>query len=132
MRQIVKLDNYKAGDVIIKEGTHGQVIFLITKGKVEIAKILDGKKLVIETLGPGDIFGEMSFVDSDPRSATAMAIENAEVALLDKIALDGEFNKLSADVREIIKTLVERLRKTTRKTVALSVELHNLRKERSK
>ena len=93
---------------------------------------MDGKKLVIETLGPGDIFGEMSFVDSDPRSATAMAIENAEVALLDKIALDGEFNKLSADVREIIKTLVERLRKTTRKTVALSVELHNLRKERSK
>lgn len=128
MRQIVKVEKYKKGDVIFKEGTYGQVVFLILKGRVEIVKILDEKKIVIETLGAGDLFGEMSFVDSEPRSATAIAIEDAEIGLLDKMILDAEFNKLSEDTREIIKTLVERLRKTTQKTIALSIELHNLRK----
>lgn len=132
MHQIVKVEKYTKGDVIFKEGSYGQVVYLIIKGKVEIAKILDGKKVVIETIGPGDLFGEMSFVDSEPRSATAIAVEDAEVGMMDKMILDAEFNKLPDDLREIMKTLVERLRKTTRKTVALSIELYNLRKERSK
>lgn len=132
MHQIVKVEKYTKGDVIFKEGSYGQVVYLIIKGKVEIAKMVDGKKIVIETLGSGDLFGEMSFVDSEPRSATAIAVEDAEVGMMDKMILDIEINKLSDDAREIMKTLVERLRKTTRKTVALSIELYNLRKERSK
>jgi CRP-like cAMP-binding protein len=129
---MVTVEKYKKGDAIFKEGSYGQIVFIILKGKVEISKISDGKKVVIETLGPRDLFGEMSFVDSEPRSATATALEDAEIGLLDKMTLDVEFNKLTEEIREIMKTLVERLRKTTRRTTALSIELHNLRKERSK
>ena len=131
MHQIIKIEQYRKGDIIFKEGSYGQVVYLINKGKVEIAKILDGKKVVIETIGPGDLFGEMSFIDSEPRSATAIAIENTEVGVMDKVALDLEVNKLCGDARDIVKTIVERLRKTTRKTITLSLELHKLRKEKS-
>lgn len=131
MHQIIKIEQYRKGDIIFKEGSYGQVVYLINKGKVEIAKILDGKKVVIETISPGDLFGEMSFIDSEPRSATAIAIEDTEVGVMDKVALDLEVNKLCGDARDIVKTIVERLRKTTRKTIALSLELHNLRKEKS-
>lgn len=108
-------ENYKAGDVIFKEGTHGVAVYIIDSGKVEVSKDVQGKKLVIETLGPGDMLGEMSFIDGEPRSATAIALEDTALQLLDKDFIDSEFNQISSDFRTVIRTLVKRLRNTTKK-----------------
>ena len=104
---------YKAGEVIFKEGSHGAAVYVLTSGMVEISKMIQGKKIAVETLGPGDIFGEMSFIDHAPRSATAIAVENTVLELVDKDFLDREFNQIASDFRQIICTLVRRLRKTT-------------------
>ena len=108
-------ENYKTGDVIFKEGSHGVAVYIIDSGKVEISKDVQGKKFAIETLGPGDMFGEMSFIDHEPRSATATALEDTELELLDKDFIDSEFNQISSDFRGVIRTLVKRLRNTTLK-----------------
>jgi CRP/FNR family cyclic AMP-dependent transcriptional regulator len=108
-------EEYKAGEVILKEGSHGVAVYIIESGKVEISKDVGGKKLVIETLGPGDILGEMSYIDTEPRSATATALEDSVLELLDKDFLDSEFNQMSSDFRIVIGTLVKRLRATTQK-----------------
>jgi uncharacterized protein (TIGR02266 family) len=108
-------EDYKAGDAIFKEGSHGVAVYLIESGKVEISKDIQGKKLVIQTLGPGDIFGEMSFIDGEPRSTTATALEDSVLELLDKDFLDSEFNQISSDFRTVIRALVIRLRETTQK-----------------
>jgi CRP/FNR family cyclic AMP-dependent transcriptional regulator len=110
-------ESYKAGDVIFKEGSHGVAMYLIESGKVEISKDVQGKKLVIETLGPGEILGEMSFVDGEPRSATAIALEDTVLELLDKDFIDSGFNQISSDFRAVIRTLVKRLRNTTQKLI---------------
>lgn len=78
---------------------------------MEVSKIVHGKKAHLEILGPGDIFGEMSFIDPAPRSATATAVEDTVLELVDKDFLDGEFNQMSSDFREILCALVRRLRK---------------------
>ena len=113
-------ETYKPGDVIVKEGSHGAAVYVLSSGKVEISKILQDKRIVLDILGPGDMFGEMSYLDPAPRSATATAIEDTVLELLDKDFLDKEFNQISSDFRGIISTLVKRLRKTNQRLVLSS------------
>lgn len=111
-------ETHEAGGVIVKEGSHGSAVYVVSSGKVEISKIVQGKKVVLEILGPGDIFGEMSYLDPAPRSATAIALEDTVLELLDRDFLDREFNQISSDFREIICGLVRRMRKTTQSLAA--------------
>ena len=105
-------ETHQEGDVILEEGSHGSGVYILSSGKVEISKIVQGKKVVLDMLGPGDMFGEMSYLDPAPRSATATALEHTVLEILDKDFLDREFNQISSDFREIISNLVKRLRKT--------------------
>jgi len=61
--------DYKAGDVIFKEGDAAQELFIIQSGEVEIRL---GNR-VLEKLPQYSIFGEMALIDASPRSATAVA-----------------------------------------------------------
>ena len=106
-------ETHQEGDVILKEGSHGAAVYILSSGRVEISKIVQGKKIVLDILGPGDMFGEMSYLDPAPRSATATALEDTVLEILDKDFLDREFNQISSDFREIISNLVKRLRKTS-------------------
>jgi len=110
-------ETHKAGEVIFEEGSHGSAVYVLSSGKVEISKIVKGEKIVVDILGPGDMFGEMSYLDPAPRSATAVALEDTVLELLDKDLLDREFNEIYSDFREIICGLVRRLRKTTQNLV---------------
>jgi CRP-like cAMP-binding protein len=65
--------DYKAGDVIFKQGDDAHELFIVQSGKVEI---FQGDR-VLETLSDHGIFGEMALIDSAPRSATAVAITDA-------------------------------------------------------
>ena len=60
---------YPEGEVIIREGDHGEEMFLIVEGKIEIHR--GSESLVV--LKSQDYFGEMSILDNEPRSATATA-----------------------------------------------------------
>ena len=110
-------ETYNAGEVIFEEGSHGAAVYVLSSGKVEISKTIQGKKIVLEKLGPGDMFGEMSYLDPAPRSATAIALEDTVLELLDKDFLDKEFNQIDSDFREILLTLVRKLRKTTQNLI---------------
>jgi len=59
-------EGYEAGEVIFEEDSHGTAVYVLSSGKVEISKIVHDRKAVLEILGPGDIFGEMSFIDPAP------------------------------------------------------------------
>lgn len=61
--------DYKAGDVIFREGDAAQELFIIQSGEVEIRL---GNR-VLEKLPQYSIFGEMALIDAAPRSASAVA-----------------------------------------------------------
>ena len=67
------INEYGTGDVIFEEGSTGRELYVVLDGEVEIAKINDGRKAVIVTLGKGEFFGEMAVIDGSSRSATAIA-----------------------------------------------------------
>jgi CRP-like cAMP-binding protein len=64
----------KAGDHLIFEGAPVEHIFCLLSGKVGVyKKNKEGQKVLIASLGKGFIFGEMSFLDGGPASATVRA-----------------------------------------------------------
>ena len=57
----------------------------------------------------------MAYIDKAPRSATATARGTTEVGIVDRQFFDRQYDKLSADFQQILKTVALRLRKTTAK-----------------
>jgi CRP-like cAMP-binding protein len=117
MFQIASYETFQDGQVIFEEGSNGDWIYVVDEGEVEISKKVGGQRIVIETLDEGDVFGEMAYIDKEPRSATATAKGTAVVGIIDRDFFDIEFNKISADFQKILKTVAFRLRKVTQKSV---------------
>lgn len=132
MRRIAIKETYKDGQVIIKEGGYGVGTYVILSGQVEIFRKIGGGKVRIALLEKGDYFGEMSFLDRQPRSASAMAVGNVQLGLIDKDFLEEEINKTSEDFRIILLTLAERLRKTSSLMIHLITENYKLKLENNK
>lgn len=109
-------ENYQDGQVIIKEGASGDWVYVILSGKVEISRTIGAKKYIIEVLQPGEVFGELGFFAGIPRTATAKAIGETTVGVIDREFLDREFNKLSSGFRSILGAIVERFKKMLDRT----------------
>lgn len=116
MFNVASEETYQDGQVIFEEGSSGDWVYVILSGQVEIFKSVGGKKVVIEVLQPEDVFGELGFLGGFERTATAMAIGETTVGIIDRTSLDEEFNKLSSDFRIILGAVVERFRKMIDRT----------------
>ena len=65
---------FKAGELIFREGEDSDLAYLIVSGRVDIFKRMDnGATVLLATLGDGEIFGEMSIISEQPRTASAAA-----------------------------------------------------------
>ncbi len=95
-----------AGTVIFEESSTGEEMFGIVSGRIDL-HMANGNSF---SLGPDDTFGEMAMVDSSPRSATAVAVEDSVVAVIDKrrfLFLVGEAPNFAL---QVMASLAERLR----------------------
>jgi len=72
------------GEVIFREGGKGHVAYLIQSGSVNIVKNIKGKRQILATLGPGELFGEMAIISKCERVAGAEAA--SECVLLELTA----------------------------------------------
>ena len=113
------LDSYlvEQGTMILHEGGHDAHMILIIQGQVNIVKE-DAERVqkVIATLGPGRTFGEMSLIDGEPRSASAVAATPVALLVLTKdsfIRLTQKAPHLALSLGlKIAKLVSQRLRQT--------------------
>ena len=108
----MKKKYFKKGAKIIEEGTLSDCAYIIESGRVQVSKTMsNGEEQVIGILEENDIFGEMSLIDSLPRSATVLALEDCTISVM----TPEIFNSLSKHSPEalmpILKILASRLRK---------------------
>ncbi|MFQ5957238.1 MAG: diguanylate cyclase domain-containing protein [Candidatus Brocadiales bacterium] len=75
---------YKDGDIIVKEGTKSREMYIIQAGKVKVVKDRGNEEIELGVLHEGDVFGEMSLLDTKPRSATVKAVGKAKVLAIDR------------------------------------------------
>jgi uncharacterized protein (TIGR02266 family) len=108
---IASEESYQDGQIIVQEGGSGDWVYVILSGTVQLSKMVAGKKYVIEWLQPGEIFGEIGFFGDITRTATAQAIGETTVGLIDRGFLDSECNKLPSDFRNILISMIQRYKK---------------------
>lgn len=111
MFQIATDEIFQDGQIIFKEGSSGDWIYLIESGAVEIYKKAGDETHTLAVLQPGDVFGEIAFFAQIPRTTSAKAIGTTTLGVIDRTVLDKEFNQLSSDFRMILKSLVFKLLK---------------------
>jgi len=107
------LKTYLKGQTIFKEGDPGNLAYLIRSGTVDIYKVMNNKKILLERLQPGEIFGEMSIISKEPRSANAAANEYTELVVINQKDLEVSINKSLPIVQALANLLIKRLRHTS-------------------
>jgi CRP-like cAMP-binding protein len=84
---------FEADDCVVREKEVSRDLFVILEGRISIGKTLyAGDERELGVLGPGEFFGEMSFLDDSPRSASACCTEKTSLLRIDK----SSFDKLAA------------------------------------
>jgi CRP-like cAMP-binding protein len=97
---------YQPGDIIIHEGELGKHVFLIISGLAEVYKTTEHTRQLINTIGSGEIFGEMGPLTNEPRYASVVAAEETRLIIVN----DTTFrNALLNDKLPIIKPLMKQL-----------------------
>jgi len=109
--KILERKVYQMGETIFKEGDDGSRAYVLQSGEVEISKILDGKRSVLGTIGPGGIFGEMALIDDKPRMATAIAMDTTTVILVTRQMLEDKLAKADPFLRGLINIFAGNLRR---------------------
>lgn len=113
--KVLTREVYYAGKPIIEQGDDGGRAFYIEEGEVEVI-VRDGPhELKVAQLGPGDIFGEMSLINHEPRSATVRCLTNTAVTIISRDEIEGKINRIDDEaIRALINVLSERLSTATR------------------
>lgn len=110
---MVKLD-LGAGDEVFHKGDPGDALYVIRTGWVKIVtEDTHGGELVLNQCGPSDAIGEMSLVDGQPRSASVIALSDAEVYRLSRDNFLSILDDHPALALDIIRNVSGRLRFAT-------------------
>ena len=106
--------SFPAEHVIFNYGEPGNSMLIVRAGAAELSFKNDtGEKLILETVGPGDFFGELAFLDGGARSATVRVTEPMEALLMDRGDLEAFLKKHPAAAMDLLTALGKRLRKTS-------------------
>jgi CRP-like cAMP-binding protein len=102
---------YKKGEQIIKQGDYGISIYIILNGNAEVYRESEGGDVVLATLGPGDIIGEMIFLNKgvEVRSASARALQDSELEVWHPDDLGKKYEEIAPVLKAMINQVLKRL-----------------------
>lgn len=99
--------SFTAGQTIVREGDRGATMYFVKSGVVEL---LVGEQL-LDILEPGNVFGEMSVVDGEPRSATAVATNDCELLEVDNDGFEILISRRPDIAVKVMKVMAQRIRR---------------------
>ena len=111
---------YAKEEVIFEEGAPGDCFYVIYEGSVRISKMFENMgEEALTVLGAGDFLGEMSFFDNEPRSARALAHEDAKLLELSNQSFKEHLERRPDVALKFLwgfaRTLSQRVRDTNKK-----------------
>ena len=104
---------FRSGTAIFHADDVGSMLYIILQGAVKIfIPTTDGREVVLAIHRPGDLFGEMSLLDNERRSASAVTLDETEMVSLSRTDFQDVLNRHPDAARAILSVLVARLRQT--------------------
>ncbi len=100
---------FPAGAQIFTEGEAATFAYVIEAGNVEMRSSRGGRKVVLGRLREGDILGETALVGDNRRAATAVAVEETQVVVLDKASVHQQLERSDETVQLLLRLTLERL-----------------------
>ena len=99
------------GTPVVYKGDPAGSLYLIASGRVKVHQATaSGDEVILEVLGPGDFFGEMSLLDGQPRSADVSTLQATELLLLEGEALHQTVTEQPAVAWTLLRILSQRVR----------------------
>jgi len=106
---------FSPGDTIFAAGQPGGGMHVVLSGRVEVSiDDVDRRRVVLQEVGKGGIFGELSLFDGGPRSATVVALEATRTFLIERHDLERLFARHPAAAIDVLAVMGRRLRETDR------------------
>jgi len=103
----IRREHFEAGEVIFQEGGHGEWLYVIVDGLVDVAKQVAGQgEAPLRRLGPGDCFGEIALLGDHIRTATTRSVTAANLLAVDRDAFHALFSTLPP-LRDFFERLIE-------------------------
>lgn len=101
---------FSGGQVIFKSGDAGDCAYLIEEGVVEILVVKQGDDHRIRSIGKGELFGEVSLIDYQPRTATVRAVERTVLVPIPRKLMEQLLEKSDPILRHLLLVILERFR----------------------
>lgn len=98
------------GDVVVREGDEADAAYIIETGTLEAYRGAGESRKVLRAMGPGEVFGEMAILSPGPRTASVVALEDAQLRVITAEALSRELDSLKPWMGAFVRTLATRFR----------------------
>jgi CRP-like cAMP-binding protein len=107
----VQVRSRPAAAVVVTQDEPGDAMFVLVSGRAKVVLFGEsGRELLLRTLEPGDVFGEMALLDERPRSANVVAVDDVTMLVLDRDALRAHLAAHPQTALNLLSELSTRLR----------------------
>jgi extracellular factor (EF) 3-hydroxypalmitic acid methyl ester biosynthesis protein len=89
LRERAATEAYPAGTTLLEEGIRRRALFIVREGIVRVEQAHQGYPITLAHLGPGEVFGEMGFIEDAPASAAVVAEDDVMVDRIEDAALES-------------------------------------------
>ena len=113
VRAVMGALTYAPGQVIAREGEQGKYFYVLLRGRVKfLVQNADGRKVMLDTIGPGGFFGELSMLTGEPGAARVIAVDQVTTLALDRAAFFAFLDRQPHAAIDVLTVLAQRLHRT--------------------
>jgi len=106
-----RVQSYEPGKVLCRENATEDIFYMILDGEVQVTKLVNNtENRLLNTLSPGDFFGEMGLIHNAPRAATVTTLTPVIVLELDKQGFDRVLKNSASVSLAMVREISHRLR----------------------
>lgn len=117
-----RIERFRAHETVLLKGSPGTGMMAVIKGEIRISGPgADGREVIFNMLGPGDIFGEVALLDGGERSADATAVTETEVLVIERRNFLPFLERHPPVATKLLIALCAKLRRTTEQVEDLAL-----------
>ena len=112
----------KAGNHLFRENDRSRELYIIQSGKMKVYRTAGGKEIELAVLEQGAVLGEMALIDGKPRSASAKALEDSTVIIIDAETFHEKIRGVPPWFMSMIRMTSQKIRQANRRLQNFSKE----------